>query len=339
MSQDRFTAEYRVFPAEGVKSLAWKNGKLMDWASGDVQYELDGSRHGPTVFYAYHFDAAVVSPSGEFTALYERLGTKAVVIGPNRLFRELNRSFYHADVYEFPILFFRLADGKEALAHCPDEYCDLIIEDPATGVRWSKAGSGRIESMFHSRLAANTAGNRILSAGWYWHPSDTVCVFDLKPTPDGLDLGLFEKCCNLGAEVSSAVFNSLDQLIVTCAKDADDLCDDEPGERLKRGKIGVYDFQEQKLVSLAVLETEAGTLMPVASKYVVGLFEHPKLIEVATGKVLCRWPELKTAQQTSSIIYHKPLPPPIAIDPKLGRFAVADNKQIVVVSLAPDLLK
>ena len=145
-------------------------------------FELDGSVHGPTINYPYRFDAAVSSPSGKFVAIYERLGTKANILGPDELFREVNRSYYHAHVYEFPILFFRLPDGREALAHCPEEYCQLQIEDPVTGTPWSLPHTGRIESMFHSRLSANTEGTRILSAGWIWQPCDTVIVYEMKPT-------------------------------------------------------------------------------------------------------------------------------------------------------------
>lgn len=334
-----FTVDVRVFPAKGVRSLVWQNGKLMDWVSGDVEYDLNGTKRGPTVFYPYRFDAAVVSPSGDFVALYERLGTKAIILGPDRLFREVNRSYYHAHVYEYPILFFRLADGREALAHCPESYCELQIENPATGERWSTPGTGRLQSMFHSRLAANSESTRILSAGWVWHPVDVVRVFDLKPTTgECFSLESCDDCCNQDAEASSAVFNPAGQVVVASAKEAEDFLEGEPGERLRPGMIGVYDLDQQELVSLAPLEEEVGTLMPVGSKYVVGFFEHPKLIEVATGRVLCRWPELKTGQQASSILWHKPLPPPLALDPSGGRFAVADEKQITVVTLSPDLL-
>jgi hypothetical protein len=334
-----YTVDYRVLPAVEVKSMVWMNGKIMDWVSGDVEYDLNGVKQGPTVFYPYRFDAAVASPSGTFVALYERLGTKAILLGPDRLFREINRSYYHAHVYEFPIHFFRLRDGREALAHCPNEYCELQIEDPVTGTRLSQPETGRIQSMFHSRLAANTAGDRIMSAGWEWHPYDVIRVFDLKPTTsECFSLEPCDKCCNQGGEASSAVFNSAGQLVVASAKEAEDFLEGEPGERLRPGMIGVYDLDQQKLVSLAALEEEAGTLMPVGSRYVVGFFEHPKLIEVATGRVLCRWPDLKTGQQANSIMWHKPLPPPIALDPLSGRFAVADDEQIAVVTLSPDLL-
>ena len=334
-----YTIDFRTIPAHPVKSLVWRNGKLMDWVRGDVEYAMDGSVRGPSVFYPYRFDAAVTSPSGDFVAIYERLGTKAIVIGLNDLFREVNRSYYHAHVYEYPILFFRLPDGREALAHCPEEYCDLQIEDPVTGARWTAPGTGRLQSMFHTRLAVNATGTRILSAGWVWHPVDVVRVFDLKPTAEeGLSLVPCDECCNQGGEASSAVFNSAGHVVVASAKEAEDFLEGEPGERLRPGMIGVFDLDQQKLVSLAPLAEEAGTLMPVGNKYVVGFFEHPKLIEVATGQVLCRWPDLKTGQQNSSIMWHKPLPPPIALDPSKGRFAVADEKHITVVTLAPDLL-
>ena len=69
-----YTADYRVIPAPGVKSLVWMAGKLLDWVSGVVEYDLEGTKRGPSISYPYRFDAAVVSPSGSHVALYERLG-------------------------------------------------------------------------------------------------------------------------------------------------------------------------------------------------------------------------------------------------------------------------
>jgi hypothetical protein len=337
--QNKYVVECLTFSADNVQSLVWWKGNLWDWVSGDVQYQLDGSKSGPTVVYPYRFDAAVMSPSGAFVALYERLGTKAIICGPNDLFREINRSYYHAHVYEYPILFFRLADGREALAHCPEEYCDLRIEDPVSGEVWSEPETGKVQSMFHSRLAANHAGNRLMSVGWVWHPFDMICVYDFLIGANGLLK--FEKCdefVNQGTEINSAVFNKQDQLIITSANTAEDFCDDEPGERLRPGMIGLCDLNKKAFLSLSRIEDEVGTLMPVGSRYALGLYDHPKLIEVATGRVLCRWPELATGEQASSILWHKSLPPPVAFDPAGGRLAVADGKKVTVIRLSPELL-
>jgi hypothetical protein len=334
-SPNPFMTEVRVFPAERVQSLVWHSDQLIDWVSGDVRYDLDGTKRAASISYSYRFDAAVMSPSRKYTALYERLGTKAIVLRADGWpLREINRSFYHADVYEYPIAFFHLADGREALAHCPQEYCELQIEDPVTGQRWDVPGTGRQESLFHSRLAANRVGTRLLSAGWFWHPFDMVRVFDLKPVGEGqLSLESCDACCDQGTEVSSAAFMHSGRFVVTSAKGAEQLSD-EPGERVRPGTIAVFDLDAQKLISLAPLEDEAGTLMPVGDDHVVGFYDHPKLIEITSGRVLDRWPEVKTGQQNSSILWHKSLPPPLAMDPANRRFAVADERQITVVTLA-----
>jgi hypothetical protein len=55
-----------------------------------------------------------MSPSGEFAVIYTRLGTKGLVLHRGKIIREINRSFYHADVYEYPIGLAALKNGREA---------------------------------------------------------------------------------------------------------------------------------------------------------------------------------------------------------------------------------
>jgi hypothetical protein len=45
-----------------------------------------------------------------------------LVIRGRRRIREINRSFYHAHVYEFPVTVGRLHGGTDVLIHCPDGY-------------------------------------------------------------------------------------------------------------------------------------------------------------------------------------------------------------------------
>jgi hypothetical protein len=65
----------------------------------------------------------------------------------------------------------------------------------------------------------------------------------------------------------------------------------------------------------------------------VSFYETAKLLDVATGNVMHRWPELSTGRQNSSIIYHLDRVHPIALDPLNRRFAVADSEKITVVQL------
>ena len=104
--------EYRI-AAQNVRSLCWQNQRLIDWVSGGNVYHLDGSAQSAQVYYPYRFDAAVVSPSGDFAVIYERLGTKGLLLHQGQILREINRSFYHAHVYEYPVTFIQLTDGRE----------------------------------------------------------------------------------------------------------------------------------------------------------------------------------------------------------------------------------
>lgn len=339
---NQFVLDYKVIPATGVRSLVWIDGELVDCVCGNVVYGLDASKRNATVKYPYRFDAAVASPSGGFIALYERLGTKAVILGPNHLCREINRSYYLAHVYEYPILFFQMADGREALAHCPEQYCDLQIEDPGSGIQLSLENTNRQDDddFFHSRLAVNPTGTRMLSAGWIWHPFDSIKVYDLCPLTDGqLNLETRAGCLPTGTEISSAVFRSDGQLVVTSNKDARTFHHDQSGKSFRPGTIAVFNLDEDKLTSVAPLGGNAGTIFAVGNQYILGMYDHPKLIEVSTGRIVCEWPELKSGEQSSSVLSGGPLPPPIAYDVTSGRLAVADNEKITVVSLNPMLLR
>jgi hypothetical protein len=57
------------------------------------------------------------------------------------------------------------------------------------------------------------------------------------------------------------------------------------------------------------------------------------MIDPWTGKVVRRWADLNTGEQNSCIIHHIEKPPPLALDPKNKRFAVAGLDAITVVQL------
>jgi len=52
-----------------------------------------------------------------------RAGTKALLLEPGGKFiREVNRSYYHAEAYRYPLALFTLPDGRTGLVHCLEEY-------------------------------------------------------------------------------------------------------------------------------------------------------------------------------------------------------------------------
>ena len=91
-----------------VRSLIWAGDRLVDPVGGGASVGLDGSVTRRSVNWAYPFDRALASDDGQTTVLYTALGTKGLVIRGQRVVREINRSFYHADDYEFPVTVGRL---------------------------------------------------------------------------------------------------------------------------------------------------------------------------------------------------------------------------------------
>jgi hypothetical protein len=65
--------------------------------------------------------------------IYKRLGTKALLLKDGKFVREMNRSFYHANVYAYPVCLLRGPDNRILVAHCPDEYNRIELDDASRG--------------------------------------------------------------------------------------------------------------------------------------------------------------------------------------------------------------
>lgn len=129
--------------------------------AGNVEYRLDGTVTGPQVIWTYRFNAAVPSVSGQYVVIYEKLGTKGLLVRNGNLVRELNRSFYCATAYEYPVAFASLPNGREILIHCPDEYNRIDFEDAETGARLTGGSERKLTDFFlaaSAMLALTTIG-------------------------------------------------------------------------------------------------------------------------------------------------------------------------------------
>jgi len=166
------------FPAARIRSLVWDADALVDWVDGGVRWTLQGQSSDPAVRYAFSFDMATTLPGSGYSVIYKRLGTKGLVLKDGRIVREIDRSYYHAEAYEFPVALFRLPSGRPAIVHCPEDYCRLRIDDLETGEVITTA-TDAAGDFFHSRLSVSSDGRWLASAGWMWHPVDDVAVYDL----------------------------------------------------------------------------------------------------------------------------------------------------------------
>lgn len=315
-------------PAEGIFSLCWTEDHLVDWVGRGHPIFLDKPNPGRSLHIGFRFDAAVVSPSGTYAAVYEKGGTKALLLKEGLITQELNRSFYHANHYEYPITFGRMPNGKEILIHCPEDYNRLEITDVETGESLTDFAERKPGDIFHSRLAVSSNGKYLLSAGWVWHPLDSLVVCDLEsallpPEQDEKHPIDFQDHKGVLWDVSGAAFFEEHRVIFSTALDTED----EPYPN----HLKILDIPSREIIHQIPIDFVTGTLFPIDEKHVVAFHEHPRLVEIETGKVIEEWPEISTGQRHSSLLPEDPLPP-LALHPSRPMFAVADKEKITVIS-------
>jgi hypothetical protein len=313
-----------------IRSLSWTGDSLVDWVSGAMRLWPEEPLAGSGPLLSPDFDSAKASPSGNYVVLYERLGVQGLILKHGKPHRMITRDSYHAKTYDRPIDVFTL-DGREVLAHCPDRYCEIVIEDIESGERLTPPRQQ--DDFFHSRLQASPSGNRILSAGWMWHPVDAVCVLDSRTLsaaypPIGespLDDAWPDD------EITSAIYLDEERILGVSGFDGNPYDEQGTPHAFPATSIGVFQIETGELLSVEWLEEEAGTLMLVGDRHVVGFYDYPKLFEIATGKVVKRWTEIPSGTQTSGISFHSVVPP-IALDSKNRRFAVAEGSKVHFVT-------
>ena len=338
------SVEHRVIPvSEGrVASLVWRGDDLVDhigcrvWSADGDEIRLTGAWTDGL------FNSAVASPSGRYVALLALYGTKGVLLRDGEFLRDISRSPYHADAYEYPAAFAQLADGREVLAHCPESYDRIEIEDADSGEQLTRRGGDSLD-FFHSRLAVSADGRLLLSAGWFWHPRGDVRIFNIDDAladPAHLDGRGLVSGWPWAAEVVAAAFLLDDSAVIEGdpMEPRMDEGEEEPGV-LDKGELGRWSLSEHRWVSRVRVGAIVGTMLGHRA-HVLGLYDHPKLVDVSSGQVLERWSDIRTGRQTSSITFGYPGDaepvPPIAMDPRHSRLAVAQQDAIHVLQMHGD---
>lgn len=316
-------------PCKETSTLAWWGKDLIDTTSDQV-LKLDGSFSRRTFSQGYPFDRGLcVEAAGSvWTVAYDNRGTKAGLLKNGKLQRELNRSYYCAKAYDYPIALLRTAAQRVVVIHCPNFYNVVEFEDADTGEMLGKKESDGME--FHSRLAVSHGGGHLLSAGWFWHPicGAWLCSLDREtgiPAQDADELSF-----SFGSEIDSAAFLGSDRLVVSTTEEV--VNDDIPPAGLGPMRLAVWSIPEHKWESVVEIEQTSGIIMPWRD-WVISFYDHPKAIEISTGRVVHEWEQICSGRQVGAIDLGEPAPPPIALDPEHGRFAVAGPAGVTVIAL------
>ena len=159
-------------------SLVWSGDELVDWVDGGARYRLDGSHFERQVNYAFDFDMAVAH--GDYAVICQRFGTKGLILRVSEILREINRSYYFASTFDFPVCLWTGANGRVLIAHCPEAYNRIEIDDVETGERLTAALDRKPQDFFYSRLQTSPGGANLISAGWVWHPLQLLSLFNIK---------------------------------------------------------------------------------------------------------------------------------------------------------------
>jgi hypothetical protein len=328
------------FQAKGIHSLSWRGDELVDWVGGGRGFTSDGTERPAKQLYGYRFDAATASPDGRFAVIYERLGTKGLLLQDGRIVRELDRSFDFADAYEYPVTLFNDADGRVLLAHCPKDSYRVELEEAATGRPLTASTERKPSDFFHSRLAASPRGKRLLSAGWVWHPLNVVAWFDVAKAltdPQHLDNSdALPHQFNPGLiEESSACWLDDDCMAVaTSAEPEQDGVEDDGGPYLRPRGLAVYDVSKRVCLQAFQFDEPLGTILAIGKRHVLSLYRHPKLVDLSSGKIVHVWTELQSGLQDGSIIRGldgDAKPPPMALDPAGRRFAIVNGETVTLI--------
>ena len=314
-----------------LKTIDWLNSDIVDWVSAGNLYSIDGQqRKISKSHYAFDFDASITSQNGQYAFIYKRLGTKGLLLKDGEMIREINRTYYVANAYEFPAAFITVGD-KTYLIHCPIDYCRLDFEDVETGEIVSNIQGRNPSDIFHSRLSVSPDNKYLMVCGWAWHPVDKVELFDIAAClkdPLLLDNSLLSP--NFGTEINSASFIDNERILI--ASTNEEPFDDEVPPLLPQKHIAVWNFIKDEITSPVKVNGEFGNLFAISEKQAWDLFKFPKIINIQTGEIESKIEEINSGLQTSSVIYGGiEKAPQICFNRQTSKIAIKVNSETIEV--------
>jgi len=313
-----------------LRTIDWFENNVIDWNSAGTQYLENGETKQ---LKKYHFgfvcDGSITSENGEYVLIYQKLGTKGLLLKNGELLREINRSYYQSSVYEFPATFLTFKN-RTYLVHCPFGYNQIDFEDAETGKIVTNIPERKPQDIFHSRLEVSPDNKNLISKGWAWHPIDVIELFNIEKcfeNPNLLDKG--NNIPNVNAEISSASFIDNDKILVRASQEG---WADEETDLIKDGQIATWNFKTGEILNPVTIDSEIGNVFAIDERKCWDLYGYPKIIDLKSGKVIDKIEEIDSGKQGSSIIHHLADLPKVAFNRKTKQIAIAKDNTIEILT-------
>lgn len=316
-----------------VQTLVWIEDELFDFAQGR-SYSLDSN--GPNHLgyrLCFNFDAAIVSDDGIYAVVYQKLGTKGLLLKHGQILREINRSYYQSDMYEYPVAFFKAPNGKAYLIHCPIAYNQIDIEDIETGELITNIKERNPSDFFHSRLEVSPDNKYFLTKGWVWHPCDRVAYFDIEAclkNPLLLDQPI--EPVPILYEVATASFIDNNLVLLGINHDADYFDNIETITGLSKSQLIIWDVNKNRIIQQLDVNFKIGNFIIINHTIVLDLYHHPKLVNFRTCELIQEFAEINSGLQCSSIIGHLENLPKVVWSKENKQLALVTESTIEILS-------
>lgn len=314
-----------------LQTINWFQDKIVDWANAGTLYETNGQKSQLNKYtFGFNFDCAINSTDRKYVFIYQKLGTKGLLIKDGEILREINRSYYQADVFEYPATFLN-HDNKTFLVHCPTSYRQLDFEEVETGKIITNVKQRKPADIFHSRLEMSPNGKYLLSKGWVWHPIDVVQVFKIEDcfsNPILLDK-LDYSFPSVGSELSTASFMDESKILVGSS---DEVINDENLANVPAKSIAIWDLHNNKFFNQLTPSFEFGNLFSIDKTFAWDIYKFPKIINLITGQIVDKAEDVYSGEQKSSILFDNKKQPQISFDQERKRLAIKDNEKVLILT-------
>lgn len=322
----------QTIEAKQISSLSWSVDSLIDWTSAGKQYFPKDQKNNGIYYFTFPFDRAITSEDGIYAVIYQNLGTKGVLLKNGKILREINRSFYQAEVYDYPVAFAKLNDGRTILIHCPEDYCQIEFDDVETGGRLTNHPDRTPSDFFHSRFEVSPDNQTLLSKGWAWHPYDFVECFNITECIENpLLLDKSKLNPDVDAEICTASFIT-NNMVLIGSPNLGEPFNENPTEKLRNGQIATWDLKTNTISNIIQPAFPiGGHLIAIDDTFAWELLGHPKIINYRTGEIVEEIKEIHSGRQISSIIHHLEKEPLIAINRATKQIAICNENGIEIL--------